>query len=208
MSFFFNSQKDKNNNLAMVLLKTIAVFVLLLSITIPSFAQVEVDVDTDEDEPLEITVELREKLPKDPRTATILSAILPGAGQIYNEKTWKVPIIYGGFATNLYFIDFNGRRYRLFREELRAFDQQGQSEVFPNLNRDALVRNVDTWRRYRDLNYIVFAAIHVLNIVDAQVDAHLSGFDVSDDISMKFEPSYENLLAGGRVIGLSLKLNF
>ncbi|MFN3802535.1 DUF5683 domain-containing protein [Belliella pelovolcani] len=191
--------REKSKSLAMVLLRTIAVFVLLACSNSTTFGQSERDT---------VTIKLNEKLPKDPKLATILSAVLPGAGQVYNEKVWKLPIIYGGFATNLYFIEFNNRRYQLFREELRFFDQNGQSESFPNLNRDALVRNVDFWRRNRDLNFIVFAAIYVLNIVDAQVDAHLSGFDVSDDISMKFEPSYQTLFAGRNVVGLSLKLNF
>ncbi len=189
----------KHHQLAMTPSKVIAVFVLLAFYSITAHAQQNQDT---------VRIELGEKLPKDPKIATILSAVLPGAGQAYNEKVWKMPIIYGAFATNFYFIEFNNRRYQLFRAELRTFDQLGQSETFPNLNRDALVRNVDFWRRNRDLNFIVFAAIYVLNIVDAQVDAHLSGFDISDDISLKFEPSYETLYAGGNLVGVSFKLKF
>lgn len=183
----------------MVLKGALAVFVLLAFSNKASFAQVQGDT---------VSIEFNEKLPKDPKVATILSAVFPGAGQVYNEKVWKLPIIYGGIATNLYFIEFNNRRYQLFRDELRKFDQGDPALSFPNLNRDALARNVDFWRRNRDLNFVVFGVIYLLNIVDAQVDAHLSGFDISDDIGMIFEPSYETLTAGGQLVGVSLKLKF
>ncbi|MCL6260585.1 DUF5683 domain-containing protein [Aquiflexum sp. TKW24L] len=150
---------------------------------------------------------------KNPKKATILSAIVPGAGQIYNGKPWKVPIIYAGFAANIYFIEFNDRRYKIFRDALFAYDEPGgptdPNRAFPSLNRDGLVRNVNYWRRNRDLNYFLFIGIYALNIIDANVDAHLSAFDVSDDLTFRFEPSYESLSAGGgNIIGLSLKINF
>jgi hypothetical protein len=182
---------------AMALKGTLAVLLLLSFSNKASFAQADT-----------LTITFNEKLPKDPRIATILSAVFPGAGQVYNEKVWKLPIIYGGIATNLYFIEFNNRRYQLFRDELRKFDAADPALSFPNLNRDALARNVDFWRRNRDLNFVVFGVIYLLNIVDAQVDAHLSGFDISDDISMIIEPSYETLTAGGQLVGVSLKLKF
>ena len=146
---------------------------------------------------------------KDPKIATILSALLPGAGQAYNEKIWKVPIIYGGIITTAYFVEFNNRRYQKFKDALEIVrDPTLGSNPFPNLNQDGIIRNVDYWRRNRDLCYLIFGVIYVLGIVDAQVDAHLSGFDVSDDLSWKIEPAYESLSAGGETIGLSLKLNF
>ena len=147
---------------------------------------------------------------KDPKKATILSAVLPGAGQVYNGKPWKVPIIYAGFAANIYFIEFNNRRYQLFLDALAIYDQNPTStdRPFPSLNRDGLVRNIDYWRRNRDLNYFLFVGIYVLNIVDAHVDAHLSAFDVSEDLSFRFEPSFESLSAGGTLMGVSLKIKF
>lgn len=144
---------------------------------------------------------------KNPKAATLLSAVLPGAGQIYNNKAWKVPIIYGGFATNIFFIDFNNRRYQLFLDNLKRLDRQEATD-FPNLNRDGLVRNVNFWRRNRDLNYFLFIGIYALNILDAHIDAHLSSFDVSEDLTFRFEPSFETLTAGGTLVGLSLKINF
>lgn len=146
-------------------------------------------------------------LPKNPRKATLLSAVLPGAGQVYNNKAWKVPLLYAGFMTDIYFIGYNNKRYQTFREALFAFDEGDQSQ-FPSLNRDALVRNVDYWRQNRDLTIILLAAIYALNLIDANVDAHLSGFDISDDISMKIEPNVGTFAASENSMGLTLKFQF
>lgn len=146
-------------------------------------------------------------LPKNPKKATLLSAILPGAGQVYNGKAWKVPIIYAGFMTDIYFIQFNNRRYQVFRDALRAADND-EPTIFPNLNREALVRNVDYWRRNRDLTILLLAVIYGLNLIDANVDAHLSGFDISDDLALVIEPKHEMIMAQTQQVGLSLKLKF
>ncbi|UZD22434.1 DUF5683 domain-containing protein [Algoriphagus halophytocola] len=146
-------------------------------------------------------------LPKNPKKATIFSAILPGAGQVYNGKAWKVPLIYGGFITDIYFINFNNRRYQIFKQALADFDE-GLETDFPSLNRDGLVRNVNYWRKNRDLCYLLLVGIYALNIIDANVDAHLSGFDVSDDIALNFEPHFESFSANNRSVGLSVKLKF
>ncbi len=197
----------KETKMAIVFLsKTIAVFVLLLLLHQGAFGQEIIDLDTAAQES-EIILK---KNPKNPRTAVILSAILPGAGQVYNEKPWKVPLLYGGIATNLYFLDFNDRRYQLFKRALEVFreDDPNVPNMFPYLNEAGLIRNVDYWRRNRDGVYLLFGAIYVLNIIDALVDAHLSGFDVSDDLSMKIEPALETMSARGKTIGLSFKLKF
>lgn len=146
-------------------------------------------------------------LPKNPKKATILSAILPGAGQVYNGKSWKVPLIYGGLITDIYFINFNNRRYQIFKQALSDFDDDLPTD-FPSLNRDGLVRNVNYWRKNRDLCYLLLVGIYALNLIDANVDAHLSGFDVSDDIALKFEPHYERFSSNNTSVGLSVKLNF
>ncbi len=146
-------------------------------------------------------------LPKNPRKAVILSAILPGAGQVYNNKTWKVPIIYGGLATDIYFIGFNNRRYEVFKEALNGFDN-GDTSQFPNLNREALVRNVNYWRRNRDLTFLLLGVIYALNMVDANVDAHLSGFEISDDLALDVEPHFESFAGNNNSLGISFKLNF
>ena len=144
-------------------------------------------------------------LPKNPKKATILSAVIPGAGQVYNGTAWKVPILYAGFITDIYFIGFNNKRYQTFRSALFAFDD-GDNSQFPSLNRAALVRNVDYWRQNRDLTILLMFGIYALNIVDANVDAHLSGFDVSDNLTLKVEPQIGTFAASGTTMGISFKL--
>jgi len=200
-------------NGAIVLCKAIAIFVLLLCRVEAGNAQVVTDTTARGvimESPDAERIQLDPSQAKDPRVATLLSALVPGAGQAYNEKIWKIPIIYGGIGATAYFVEFNNRRYQLFREalEIRRNPDDTRPDIFPNLNEDGMVRNVNYWRRNRDLCYMIFGIIYALNIVDAQVDAHLSGFDVSDDLSLEIKPSYENLYAGSNVIGLSFKLKF
>jgi hypothetical protein len=155
---------------------------------------------------LEKVVDSPSLLPKDPKKATMLSAILPGAGQVYNGKTWKVPILYAGILTDVYFIQYNHKRYERFRDALFALDK-GETNQFPSLNRAALVRNVDYWRQNRDLTLLLMLGIYALNLVDANVDAHLSGFDISEDLTLKIAPQIGTLSASSTT-GLSFTLQF
>lgn len=135
-----------------------------------------------------------------PRKATIYSAALPGLGQIYNRKYWKVPLVYGGFATLGYFINFNHGEYIKYR--------QAYSDIIdtdPNTNSylklitnyiperqtqytETLRQYKDYWRRNRDLLVISTAMFYALNIIDASVDAHFFNFDISDDLTVKWAP--------------------
>jgi len=198
---------------AIVFFKAIAVFVLSIGLSTIGSGQVVTDTTARGvvmETPDANRIKLDPSAVKDPTRAALLSAALPGAGQVYNEKIWKVPIIYGGIMTNVYFLDFNNRRYQLFRNALEISRNPGdpRPNPFPNLNEDGIVRNVNYWRRNRDLNYMIFGVIYAINIVDSLVDAHLSGFDVSDDLSLDIRPAYENLYAGSSLIGLSVKLKF
>ena len=143
-----------------------------------------------------------------PRKATIYSAVLPGLGQVYNRKYWKVPVIYLGFGTIVYFINWNNDNYQLFRRGYFDLidddpDTQGYLEIeavrrnnydlsnpthFNNL-RTALMRQKDYFRRNRDLLFISMVGFYGLNIIDASVDAHFFNFDISDDLTLKWEPS-------------------
>ncbi len=189
--------------------KVIAVFLLICLVNGKIYGQIEIDTIPTPYPQEADSIILTPSQAKDPKVATLLSAIFPGAGQAYNEKIWKVPIIYGGIITTAYFVEFNNRRYQRFKDALEIVRNPSLGpNPFPNLNQDGIIRNVDYWRRNRDLCYLIFGVIYVLGIVDAQVDAHLSGFDVSDDLSLKIEPSYKSMSAGGGTIGLSFKLKF
>ena len=146
---------------------------------------------------------IRPKFVPDPKRALWLSLILPGAGQIYNRKYWKLPIIYGGFLGCAYALIWNQQMYRdysqayldIMDDDPRTcsyldmlpprYDITGKEEQFKNVFK----RKKDFYRRYRDLSAFCFAGIYLLSVVDAYVDAHLSVFDISPDLSIRVEPA-------------------
>ncbi|MFB6258167.1 MAG: DUF5683 domain-containing protein [Flavobacteriales bacterium] len=124
-----------------------------------------------------------------PRTATIRSAILPGLGQAYNDKYWKIPIIYGGLGASGYFIVRNSKRFRTFRSALIKRHDPNKTDPYRGIYNVEQLRTLkETYRRWRDLSYISLVAVYVLQVLDANVDAHLYDFDVSDDLSLRLEP--------------------
>ncbi len=143
--------------------------------------------------------------------AAVFSAVVPGAGQVYNKSYWKVPIIYGGFAALIYFINFNNTNYKTFKTAYlyRTDLDSTTNDAFPNYTNDDLIVRKDYYRRNRDFCYILGGVVYVLNIIDAYVDAHLKDFDVSDDLTMHTEPYFNLDYKGFPVAGLSLsfKLN-
>lgn len=152
-----------------------------------------------------------------PKKATLMSAVLPGLGQIYNKKAWKVPLIYAGFATIGYFIYFNNKYYTKFKSaykyQLLYPDSLDRFNAiypdFANYPVQSLQDGMDTYRRWRDLNVLGFAALYFLQIIDANVDAHLFYYDISKNITMKIHPGLiqnDNLL--GYAVGLKINLHF
>ena len=137
-----------------------------------------------------------------PRRAALYSAVLPGLGQIYNKKYWKVPILYGGFAILGYLVVFNNDQYQILRRA-RIAEESGQREQNPlgdlgitqYQNTTSLANNVDNARQNRDQMIIYTAVLYGLNIMDAIVDAHLIEFDVNPDLSFKLEPTAGTRLA-------------
>ncbi|MCB0396074.1 MAG: hypothetical protein KDD36_05450 [Flavobacteriales bacterium] len=145
-----------------------------------------------------------------PRKAAIFSAVLPGLGQAYNRKYWKIPIVYGGL-TGMYFLTrYNHSQYKLYRDEYVARVNQNVSAQDPELSLipdDGLLAAQDNFRRYRDLDIIVMGLIYGLNIIDATVDAHLYTFDVSDDLSLRWQPSFiPSYGSGFKPLGMALTL--
>ncbi len=148
--------------------------------------------------------------PHSPRKATTLSAIFPGAGQIYNKKYWKLPLVYGGIGVSIYLgIDY-GNEYRYWRNEYRLAvdgDPNTSGDYTGILSEAAIQDNRDTYRRWMELSYISAGLFYVLQIVDANVDAHLMEFDVSDDLSMRWEPHTQlAALYNQPTVGLRLQL--
>ena len=142
------------------------------------------------------------------RKATILSAVIPGAGQVYNRKYWKVPIIYAGLGGIGYLYYFNNQEYRYFSSNLAALsDNDSSTKNETPYTSDQLIEIKKDYKRSRDFALIGVVAIYLLNIVDANVDAHLATFDVSDDLSLKLSP-FTYSYGKGVTAGISIKLKY
>ncbi len=141
-----------------------------------------------------------------PKKATLFSACLPGLGQVYNHKYWKVPIIYAGGAYLIYAFSFNNTQYKRFKNAYIALtdDDPNTIDEFNGLvPKDQLLYYKDQYRRNRDLSFIGFFGLYILQIVDASVDAYFFDFDVSDDLSLHITPYYNSYSSG-----LCLNLHF
>jgi hypothetical protein len=145
-----------------------------------------------------------------PRKAMIYSMICPGLGQIYNNKYWKLPVIYGAGGFFAYFIGYNQLKYKKFRDAY----VNGAATKAPAIidgapyEYEILSRGRDYYRRYRDLSVFGLGAIYFLNIVDAMVDADFFYYDVSDDLTIRLEPSVIESPGMTATIGFRINLGF
>ena len=119
--------------------------------------------------------------------ALVRSLIVPGLGQAYNKKYWKIPIIYAALGTSVYFIIDNNRQYDEFKQAY-IDRQNGLEDDYPQYTDDNLITLTDFYRRNRDFSVILTAGIYLINVLDAMVDAHLYEFDVSDELSIEVQP--------------------
>jgi len=148
-----------------------------------------------------------------PKKASIYSAVLPGLGQAYNKKYWKMPIIYAGFGTIYYITRANTLEYRKF---LEAYQYVANKDTVPINNeyvhrysQQQLMLGKNHYRRNLEIGYIVGGAFYILNIIDAAVDAHLFNYDVSDNLSLNIEPiMLRDPIANRHVTGLGLTFKF
>jgi hypothetical protein len=125
-----------------------------------------------------------------PKKAAIMSAIVPGLGQIYNKKYWKVPIIYAGFITMGYFIQWNSKNYKIWRQAYIDYDSSYYKPPasFP-LDKEQVSLGKDHYRRQMELSIIITAGFYILQIIDATVDGYLFNWSVGEDLSLRLEPS-------------------
>ena len=164
-----------------------------------------------------------------PKRALWLALVIPGGGQIYNRKYWKLPIVYGGFIGCLYAMNWNNTMYKDYSQafiDLSDNDPGTQSyNQFLHLGmkitsdsdvsryKDIFKKRKDKFRRWRDLSFFVMVGVYALSVIDAYVDAELSVFDISDDLSLRIEPTIMNNRSSGNLIdnssvGLQCSLNF
>ncbi len=140
--------------------------------------------------------------------AALMSAILPGSGQVYNKKYWKVPIIYGGGFVLAYFISVNNTEYKKFEQAIIQRNDGDSLTVdeYPRYSDDNLNDYKNYYRRNRDLCYIFAGLLYTLNIIDAYVDSQLMDFDISDNLSLHTGGTF-NYLANGKPVP-SFQLTF
>ncbi len=158
-----------------------------------------------------------------PTKATWLALVIPGGGQIYNRKYWKLPIFYGGFAGCAYALTWNSKMYKDYSTAYKdAMNGNMQSSSITDLLppgykisetqlKELLRKRKDTYRRYRDLSIFAFIGVYLLSVIDAYVDAELSNFDITPDLSMKVEPAIiDNRInnSSNRSVGLQCSFRF
>ncbi len=163
-----------------------------------------------------------------PKRALWLAIVLPGAGQIYNRKYWKLPIVYGGFVGGVYALRWNNQMYRDYSQaymdlvdndsQTHSYDQflhLGNKITPDNIERyqELFRKRKDRYRRWRDLSIFTMIGIYALSVIDAYVDASLSEFDISDNLTLRISPAIINgntsrnpLNSAG--IGLQCSINF
>ena len=175
------------------------------------------------------------KVPRDwstwrpnPQRALWLALVLPGAGQIYNRKYWKLPIFYGGFIGCIYALSWNNTMYKDYSQAYLDISDNDPSTasynrflhlgVEINSSNEARYKELfksrkDKYRRWRDMSIIVMVAVYALSVIDAYVDAELSEFDISKDLSLRVTPTIISNNQSSHAwqnqsLGLSCSLNF
>jgi hypothetical protein len=210
--------------------KTVTGLLILVCIAFNSI-NVQAQVVEEDKDSLQIALNLTQEV-RSPKKASIYSALFPGLGQIYNKQYWKLPLIYGGFAGVIYGFSWNNNLYNEYFEAYRTISKYSSPEMITdedleflddfinnpsvdltnpshfNYVTNQLDSGKDYYKRNRDLMIIVMAGLHVLNIIDASVDAHFFDYDISDDLSMNIEPSPINIFGSNQVMGIKMNFNF
>jgi hypothetical protein len=192
-------------------MKKIVLTLCLLSFGLCVYAQdpgkPEVIIDTVKTAP--DTVELKSYASRyDPRKAIMYAAVLPGLGQVYNKKYWKLPLVYGGFIGFGYGISFYQKGYTKYKAELFDILETQEPISASGYTEDQLRNIVNKYRRERDFMIILMAGMYLLQMVDAHVDAHLKEFDLNPNLHVRVQPTWESDMLMGRSAGFSIKVRF
>jgi hypothetical protein len=180
---------------------------------------------------LSVSRPVRHKVKKEPLKATMMAVAFPGFGQIYNRKYWKIPLVYAGFGALIYSAGFNAKNYTLYMKAyqdftdaikgtdsylklIRAEPSTYDPVLYPltyvpsnaSYYKDGMLRMVDYYKRYRDLSYIGIAGWYLVSILDANVDASLFNYDISNDLEIAIAPVQLPLPGGFLGAGLNVRL--
>tara|TARA_B100000214_G_scaffold138374_1_gene98731 strand:- start:7517 stop:8026 length:510 start_codon:yes stop_codon:yes gene_type:complete len=132
----------------------------------------------------------QDKIEKSPKKAALYSTIIPGTGQVYTNKYWKIPIIYSGLIITGYYIKENNYSYQLYKNSYLNRLNGNNTNTFEQYSISDLKNLTDYYRRNREVSILLFSLIYVLNIIDASVNAHLFNYDVSENLSIHIQPKY------------------
>jgi len=198
---------------------------ILLVLSIGVFAQDKVtkkDSVLNKDDKLKVITSSSQKKeinPLAPAKAAFYSAVLPGLGQAYNKKYWKIPIVYAALGTGIYFYVDNNNTYKRYRnayksrlagfktDEFYGADVNGNPLASPFVSTDGLIEAQRQLRRNKEVSLLVTIGIYALNIIDANVDAHLLQYNVNENLSLS--PHYKfNELEATSDVGLTLNFKF
>ena len=170
---------------------------------------------------IEGNIEKKKVNPLAPSKAAFYSAILPGLGQIYNRRYWKLPIVYGAIGTGIYAYVYNDDLYDRFRTAFKRrragfiddefYDINGSGIIAgsPDLSDEALQDAQERYQRDRDLALLITIGLYAFNIIDANVDAHLNQFNVDDDLSLDIKPYLEyHPITSDPNYGIALTIKF
>lgn len=147
--------------------------------------------------------------PLDPSKAAFFSAVFPGAGQAFNKKYWKIPIVYAAIGTSIYSYDFNNKKYWSYRNAYKSRKAGYSSDEFQNLiiDDDRLLDGASFHKKNRDLSMVFIVGFYILNVLDANIDAHLKQYNVNENLTLN--PYFDGgSKLGPESVGLSLNLNF
>ena len=147
--------------------------------------------------------------PLRPAKAAFYSAVLPGLGQVYNKRYWKLPLIYGGIGASIYYYDLNNKNFKRYRNaykrRLAGFtDDEFQGVIFDN---DRLIDGMNFYKQFRDQSMLFIIGTYFLNILDANIDAHLKQYNINQNLSLKPYMD-QNPVVANHHFGVSLNFNF
>ena len=145
--------------------------------------------------------------PLTPAKAAFYSAVLPGLGQAYNKKYWKIPLVYGGIGTSLYFYLENNKKYHQYRDAYKRRLEGYNDDDLSYLDKSRLIAGQKFYQRNRDLSALFVVAFYALNIIDANVDAALIQFNVGENLSLK-PVVYPDAVTLKANVGLTFNYNF
>lgn len=190
---------DTQTSIRLILISVLFGFLFLMPVR--TLAQVNTD-----------ATEIQESIvvKHSPRKAALYSTLLPGLGQVYNKKYWKVPVLYAGIVALTYFTIDNHKKYREYFNGYAALsDTISGNDVGYPLTKEQYLYYKDSFRRYRDMDILLLVALYVINIVDATVDAHFFDFDIDDNLSLNIRPFINTFPNKDlQTVGVNLNIRF